>query len=271
MEITASQVKELREKTGVGLMDCKKALAQSGGVIEDAVKYLRERGLAAAAKKADRSANEGKIFTGIASNGSKGVMVEVNCETDFVANNEAFISFGQTIADYVLNNDVNSVEELNSTKINEIDFQAFKSEVVLKVGENIDINKLTVFKTEGSLFQYVHMNGKIGVLVCFSQNIDSEIGKDVAMQIAAASPLHIKKEDVTQEEISRESEIIRNQALNEGKPEQIVEKIVQGRLGKYYKEVCLLEQSFVKDTNQTVQQIIPANATVDCFERYSLG
>jgi elongation factor Ts len=269
MEITASQVKELREKTGVGLMDCKKALAQSNGVVDDAVKYLRERGLAAAAKKADRSATEGRVFTGIV--GNKGVIVEVNCETDFVASNDAFKGCGEAIIKTTLgSDDISDIDKLKSSEIDGKTYKAFVSEIVLKVGENVDAGKLTVINTDGQLFDYVHMNGKIGVLVEFNKAVSAELGKDVAMHIAATNPSHVSSDAVSADEVAKETEIIRNQALNEGKPEQIVEKIVEGRIAKYYKEVCLLEQVFVKDQDKTIKQLMPEGVTVSSFTRYSL-
>lgn len=265
MSITASMVKELREKTGVGMMDCKKALVQTEGNLDDAIKYLREKGLAAAAKKADREATEGRIVTNVAAN--KGVIVEINCETDFVAKNDQFTEFGQKVGAAVLSSDSTNVETL------EVDGKALKdftSEYVLKLGENLKVNKVEVIKSQGTITDYVHMNGKIGVLVNFSGNIEAELGKDIAMHIAAIVPQYLKKEDVPEEIINNEKEIIKKQALNEGKPEKIIENIVNGRVSKFYKETCLLEQAFVKDDKKAIKDILPKDITIDSFIRYSL-
>jgi len=269
MEITASAVKELREKTGVGMMDCKKALAETQGNFEEAVKYLREKGLSAAAKKSDRETREGKIFTQVSSDGTAAAIVEISCETDFVANNESFGEFGFTIAAVVLANKIETVQQLESATVNGRTLQEAVSEAVLKLGENIGVKRIE-FVTGNAIAQYVHTNGKIGVLVAFDGPVANEIGKDVAMHIAASAPTCIRKEDVSTADLEREAEIIKNQARNEGKPEAILEKLVSGKIGKFYKDVCLLEQDFVKDATKTVAAILPAGQTVSKFVRLSL-
>lgn len=269
MEITASKVKELREKTGVGMMDCKKALEQTQGDFEEAVKYLREKGLAAAAKKSDRETREGKVFTQVSSDRTKAAVVEVSCETDFVANNESFGEFGLSIAAAALAQDIATVEALESASFNGRSFKEFVSEAVLKLGENISIRRLSVINGN-SIGQYVHSNGKIGVLVSFDGDVSTEIGKDISMHIAASSPQFVRKEEVSSTEIEREAEIIKAQARNEGKAEAILDKLVLGKISKFYKDVCLLEQDFVKDPTKTVAAVLPTGRTVTQFIRFSL-
>lgn len=270
MTITAEMVKELREKTGVGMMDCKKALAHTKGNFEDAIKYLREKGLASASKKAERSANEGRIFAKVDSGKGKAVILEVNCETDFVANNEDFANLGNALADVVLANNLKTKEALESVKIEGKSFKDFLSGYILKLGENIQVNRFEVVEGKGTVGSYVHMNGKIAVLVEFSKEITDATGKDIAMQVAASNPICVRQEEVPAETVKKEREIIRTQVLNEGKPEAVVDKIVEGKLSKYFKDVCLLQQVFVKDPNKTVQQVLPSGTTVKRFIRYSL-
>ena len=269
MEITASVVKELREKTGVGMMDCKKALAQTQGNFDEAIKYLREKGLSAAAKKSDRETREGKIFTQVSSDRSKAAVVEISCETDFVANNDSFGDFGFSIVAAILTQGIASVEQLEGASLNGRTFQEVVSEAVLKLGENISIRRLALVDGH-SIGQYVHSNGKIGVLVSFDGDVIPEIGKDISMHIAASSPQFVRKEEVSSTEIEREAEIIKAQARNEGKAEAILEKLVLGKIGKFYKDVCLLEQDFVKDPSKSVSAVLPTDRTVSQFIRFSL-
>ncbi len=269
MEITASLVKELREKTGVGMMDCKKALSETGGNFEEAIKYLREKGLSAAAKKSDRETREGKIVTAVSSDGIAGAIVEVNCETDFVANNESFGEFGAAIANAVLTQSLETVTALESASIAGRSLQDVTSEAVLKLGENIGVKRVERV-TGQSIAQYVHTNGKIGVVVAFDGIVPAETGKDVAMHIAASAPTCIRRDEVSSADLEKEAEIIKAQAKNEGKPDAIIEKLVTGKIGKYYKEVCLLEQEFVKDPSKTVGSILPEGRTVTRFIRLSL-
>jgi len=261
MEITASLVKELREKTGVGLMDCKKALTQSEGNFDNAIKYLREKGLANASKKAERSTNEGKIF--IATNEKKATILELNCETDFVAKNTDFITLGNKITSDILNNEIqdNNIEKINKEEI---------SNHILKLGENITIKQFQTIHTNNELASYIHSNGKIGVIVTFSNTIDLEIGKNIAMHIAATNPIYIKPEDVKEDDIKNEKEIIQKQSQSEGKPDNVIEKIIEGRLNKFYKEICLNEQAYIKDDKQSIKQILPKNTNITSFIRFSL-
>ncbi len=267
MEITASLVKELREKTGVGMMDCKKALDHSGGNFEEAIKYLREKGLAAVSKKSDRTAKEGKAFTAV--EGQDAVIVEVNCETDFVANNTDFVAFGNAVAQTLLQSPGITLETLPNIAVGGKPFSEALSEAVLKLGENITVKR---FERLNAPFvsSYVHTNGKIGVIVGFSAPVAGDLGRDVAMHVAASAPLYVNSKEVPESEIEKEKDIIKVQALNEGKPEAVVEKVIAGRINKFYKEICLVDQPFVKDQDKTVAQVL-GQVQATQFLRYSLG
>lgn len=284
--ISASMVKELRESTGAGMMDCKKALTEAEGNIERATEILREKGLAAAAKKAGRIASEGLVKTFISEDGKKAAMVEVNCETDFVAANDEFISFVESVAKQASSSNVVTVEELVEEKfINDesITLKEALTNLIAKLGENMSIRRFERFSVEnGMINSYIHGNGKIGVLVQLgcANNDESlkEVAKDVAMQVAAANPLFLNRDAVDQESLEKEREIYRVQALNEGKPEKIVEKMVDGRISKYYKENCLVEQVWVKNPDLTIEKHlkeegnkIGAEITIDKFARFEKG
>lgn len=271
MEISAALVKTLREKTGVGMMECKKALTESKGNLEAAITYLREHGLSAAAKKADRSVNEGRMFSCISTDNKTGVVLELNCETDFVGNNNQFKALGETVAKIVVDQKIASVEALKQSQIEGKPFQSFISESILKLGENIEVSRFHKIETTGMLANYVHMNGKIGVLIEFSAPVDPSLGKDIAMHIAATNPLYLKPEDAPQEQINQEKEILKKQAQHEGKPQQIIEKIVEGKMAKYLKDVCLLEQQFVKDTEKRIKQLLPQNIQIKAFVRFAFN
>jgi elongation factor Ts len=271
MNISAADVKKLREQTGVGMMDCKKALVETDGDLEAAVKYLREKGLAKAAKKADREAKEGYIFIQTDASSKMGVILQLNCETDFVATNSDFKAVGSTIAQTALSENASSIEEIKSKTIEGKPFDTFVSDAVMKLGENITLGHLQKVQTEGQLSNYVHMNGKIGVLIEFSAAIDVELGRDIAMHIAASNPLYVDQSKVPQEELAKEKEVVKAQVMNEGKPENIVDRIVDGKIGKYLKEICLVDQVFVKDTEKKVSQVLPEGVNVVQFIRYSLG
>ncbi|MBT6120842.1 elongation factor Ts [bacterium] len=271
MSITAASVKELREKTGVGMMACKKALVEANGDMDSAIKYLREKGLAAASKKSARTTAEGQIFIELSADRKKGVILELNCETDFVATNDSFKLFGAQIAQTVLESNAATTDDVDVLTVNGKSFQESISETILKVGENINLTKIARIDSEGEVFSYLHSNGKLGVLVETTVSLDDkEIGKDIAMQVAAANPSCVRPEEVASDELEKEKDIIRAQALNEGKPAQVVEKIVMGRISKYYKENCLIEQEFVKDSDKKIKQILPKGADVTQFVRFSL-
>ncbi|MBC5786886.1 MULTISPECIES: translation elongation factor Ts [Clostridiaceae] len=256
---TAKDVQALRQRTGVGMMDCKKALTEANGDTEKAIELLREKGLAAAAKKAGRIAAEGLVVSVIDPDKKVGAVVEVNAETDFVAKNKEFVAFVDAVAKTVLESNPADVEALNTTKLAGSDETVEEAlrEKILTIGENIKIRRFA--RLEGDLVSYVHGEGKIGVMVKFDTDVaDKEgfaaYGKDVAMQIAAAAPQYLNKENVPAENLEKEKEILTVQAMNEGKPANIAEKMVAGRINKFYKEVCLVEQPFVKDSDMSVAQ-----------------
>lgn len=284
--ITAQMVKELREMTGAGMMDCKKALSESNGDIEKAVEILREKGLAAAAKKAGRIAAEGIVKTYVSEDGKVASIVEVNCETDFVAVNEDFVTFADNVAKQAAQTNANTIEELVAEKYIADESKTVTETVtglIAKIGENMAVRrfqKLTV--EQGAISSYIHGGGRIGVLVKLECEKESELlkelAKDVAMQVAATNPLFLNREAVDNEALEKEKEIYRVQALNEGKPENIVDKMVMGRVNKYYKEVCLVEQVWVKNGDYTITKYlqeeskkIGADITVTRFARFERG
>lgn len=266
MQITASMVKELRDKTNAGMMDCKKALKETNGDIEKAVDYLREKGLSQAAKKSGRIAAEGLTSALVSADGKKGVVVEVNSETDFVSKNEEFKDFVNEVAQAVVENDPADVEVLKSVVLaGGKTVQDTLTDKIAKIGENMSVRRFGQVKVEdGAVVDYIHGGGKISVVVALESKGDKEVlevlGKDLAMQVAAMNPKYIAREDVDAEYIAHEKEILIAQALNEGKPQNIVEKMVEGRLNKELKEICLLEQAFVKDGDLTVKKVISDTA-----------
>ncbi|QJC88665.1 translation elongation factor Ts [Bacillus inaquosorum] len=273
MAITAQQVKELREKTGAGMMDCKKALTETDGDMDKAIDLLREKGIAKAAKKADRIAAEGSTL--IKTDGNKGVILEVNSETDFVAKNEGFKDLLNTLADHLLANTPADVEEAMGQKMeNGSTVEEYITSAVAKIGEKITLRRFTVLtKDENSAFgAYLHMGGRIGVLTVLNGTTDEETAKDIAMHVAAVNPRYISRDQVSEEEANHERQILTQQALQEGKPENIVAKMVEGRLNKFFEEICLLDQAFVKNPDEKVKQVVAAkNATVQTYVRYEVG
>ena len=272
--ITASQVKELREKTGAGMMDCKKVLTETNGDEEKAIELLRERGIAKAAKKSDRIAAEGLVETYISEDGKVGVVVEVNAETDFVAKNEEFRNFVADVAKQVaLKNPANVEELLAQESISEAGktVQEVLTNKIATIGENMSIRRFERFETNNLLESYIHGDGKIAVLVEI-ENGTKELAKDICMQIAAARPEYLDKDSVPESRLAKEMEILKAQAMNEGKPEAIAEKIVQGRLGKFYSEICLVEQEFVKDPDIKVGKLVAdKGAKIVRFARFEKG
>ena len=272
--VTASLVKDLREKTGAGMMDCKKVLTETDGDMEKAIELLRERGIAKAAKKSGRVAAEGLVEAYIAEDGKSGAVVEVNSETDFVAKNEEFKTFVQNVAKQVLETNPKDVEELLAQ---EAKFEAGKTvqevlvEKIATIGENMNIRRFERFESEGLVEKYIHGDGKIAVLVNMKKG-DKEVAKDICMQIAAARPEYVKRDEVPQERVNKEMEILKVQTMNEGKPEAIAEKIVMGRIGKFYEEICLVDQAFVKDPNMKVSELLKQkDAEVVEFARFEKG
>ncbi len=266
MEITASMVKELREKTQAGMMDVKRALQEAEGDMDRAADILREKGLSKAAKKADRIAAEGLVRIAISDDAKTGAIIEVNSETDFVAKNEEFIGFVKNVADAVLEKLPHNVDELKALPFAGTgeDIGTKLNALIAKIGENMNLRRLATEKASGAVVGYTHGTGKIAVLVNFDSDASpadlEELGKDVAMQIAAMNPMYISRDDVDQAYIAHEREILTAQAMNEGKPEEIAKKMVEGRLNKQLKEVCLLDQTFVKDSDLTISQVIDNRA-----------
>ena len=259
MAFTAQDVKTLREKTGCGMMDCKKALTQADGNMDAAIDILREQGLAKQAKKASRIAAEGVAYAATNADATVGVVVEINSETDFVAKNDDFMSFVKTVADTIIEKNPADVDALLAEKAADSDMTVAEllQEKVLTIGENIKIRRFARY--EGAVATYIHAGGKIGVMVNFETDVAgkegfAEYGKDIAMQIAAVNPSYLQKSDVPDEVIEHEKAIMTEQVINEGKPEAIAQKIVLGKIGKYYEENCLVNQAFVKDNKMTVEQ-----------------
>ncbi|CAJ1002465.1 MULTISPECIES: translation elongation factor Ts [Brevibacillus] len=274
MAISAQAVKELRERTGAGMMDCKRALEETNGDMEKAIDLLRERGIAKAAKKAGRIAAEG--LTSYAIEGNVAAIVEVNCETDFVAKNPEFQTLVKDIAEHVVTQRPASVEAAleqpfkgNGDKLSQV-----ISEKIATIGENITFRRFSILeKSDNGVFgAYLHMGGKIGVLVALEGTKDEVLAKDLGMHAAASNPRYANREEVSQEEIEREREVLKNQALAEGKPANIVEKMVEGRLGKFFEEFVMVEQPFVKDPDKKVSALLKeAGATLKAFVRFQVG
>ncbi len=281
MAFTAKDVQTLRERTGVGMMDCKKALVETDGDMEKAIDILREKGLAAAAKKAGRIAAEGLVYAAVYEDKKVGVVIEVNSETDFVAKNADFQAFVQDVAAIVADKAPATVEELLTLPMGDGDVAAVLREKILVIGENLSIRRFERY--EGNCVAYVHGGGRIGVLVKFDDTAAdaaalNECGKDVAMQIAALNPLYLAKESVPAADIEKEKEILVGQIKNDpktaNKPEQIIQKMVDGRIGKFYETNCLLEQAFVKDGDVTVGKYVAncvGETKVVSFVRFEKG
>jgi elongation factor Ts len=278
-------VAELRERTGAGMMDCKKALTQTDGDMEKAIEVLRERGLAAAAKKAGRIAAEGLISTYVADDSKLGAVLEFNCETDFVAKNDEFIAMSKSLAKQAALSNVETVEELVEEKYiadNSLTVKDAITALIAKLGENMSVRRFSkLIVDNGVIHDYIHGGGRIGVLVKVEGGNNEgikEVAKELTLQIAAANPLFLNREDVTGDVLEKEKEIYRQQALNEGKPEKIVDKMVEGRVQKYYKEVCLLEQLWIRDQDLTIKKFVDSRAKelnteikVVKFVRYEKG
>ncbi|HGO2768712.1 TPA: translation elongation factor Ts [Staphylococcus aureus] len=271
--ISAKLVKELREKTGAGMMDCKKALTETDGDIDKAIDYLREKGIAKAAKKADRIAAEGLVH--VETKGNDAVIVEINSETDFVARNEGFQELVKEIANQVLDTKAETVEALMETTLpNGKSVDERIKEAISTIGEKLSVRRFAIrTKTDNDAFgAYLHMGGRIGVLTVVEGSTDEEAARDVAMHIAAINPKYVSSEQVSEEEINHEREVLKQQALNEGKPENIVEIMVEGRLRKYLQEICAVDQDFVKNPDVTVEAFLKTKGgkLVD-FVRYEVG
>src|SRR5690554_2860548 len=275
VQISASDVNKLRQQTGAGMMDCKKALVEANGDFEAAVDYLRKKGAKVAASRQDRESNEGVVIAQTTADGKKGVVIELNCETDFVAKNADFIAFGESIAAAAIAHAPASLEALKAVEIDGTKIADLLLDQTGKIGEKIDVS--TYETTEGDkVVAYIHGNYRLGVLVGLSEDVDGadEAGRDVAMQIAAMNPVAIDKDGIDANTIERELEIAKEQIRAEGKPEEMVEKISQGKLNKFYKENTLLNQEFVKDPSKNITQFLDGvskGLTVTAFKRVQLG
>ena len=281
MAITAQQVNELRKKTGAGMMDCKKALTEANGDMDKAVELLRKKGASVAAKRAEKSANEGLILTKVADDMSHGAMVEVNCETDFVANSSEFQNFANEVLETVFSEKPVNVDELFEK---DGALKEKMEEVLGKVGEKIEISRFVNESLQnGIIVDYVHLGSKLGVLIGFTdvtseRNEVAGFGKDFAMQVAAMKPLCTYREEVPKDTIEKEIDIYKEVARKEGKPEQILEKIAQGKLNKFYQENCLIEQAFIKDNTKTVGDVLMefnakhnSSVKISHFKRFHLS
>lgn len=286
--ITASLVNELRKKTNVGMMECKKALTETNGDLEAAVTYLRERGIMKAAGKADREASEGIIVARLSGDGKSGILVEVNCETDFVSRNENYVKFVDEIADALAASSAKTLEEALAVKIGDLSVEDFVKAKILELGENIRLRKFERFDLQdgGAIAQYIHMGGKVGVLLEVSASNGEtatkeefrDLVKDITLHIAAAAPKGLSREEISEEAIEAEKNIYRAQLAAEGKPEAMIEKIVEGKIGKFFSEAVLLEQAFVKDPETTIKKLVEARGkdlgdtlVVKRFVRFGLG
>ena len=269
--MNTSLIKELRDLSGAGLMDCKKALEANNNDIDEAIDYLRKKGISKAAKKADRVAAEG--LSTVVIDGNNASIVEVNCETDFVAKNEKFVNLVNKIAELIVKNDVKTMEEAMSLSTEEGTLNDTIVNFTATIGEKISFRRFArLSKTDSQNFgSYIHMGGRIAVLTLL-EGADEETAKDVSMHAAAMRPSYVKREDVPAEEVERETSVLKEQAMNEGKPAEIAEKMVNGRINKFYKEICLEEQDFVKDSDMTVGAFVKSkNGSIVNMVRFEVG
>lgn len=265
---TMEDVKTLRERTGAGISDCSKALKENDGDMEKAIDYLREKGIATAAKKSGRIASEGICYAEV--KGNTAVLLEVNCESDFVSKGDLFKAFAKEVAEYIFNNDVKDVEEVKTA------METKTTEAIQKIGENIKIRRFDKYVSDNAVDSYIHMGGKIGVLVECAAGVSKETLHDVALQIAAAKPLYVKEDEVPAEVLEKEKEILLMQIKNDpklaAKPQQVIEKMVEGKIKKYYEENCLNDQAFVKDPSLKVKDLLAKeNSYVIRFTRFEMG
>lgn len=265
---TMEDVKTLRERTGAGISDCSKALKENDGDMEKAIDYLREKGIATAAKKSGRIASEGICYAEV--KGNTAVLLEVNCESDFVSKGDLFKAFAKEVAEYIFNNNVKDVEEVKTA------MEAKTTEAIQKIGENIKIRRFDKYVSDNAVDSYIHMGGKIGVLVECAAGVSKETLHDVALQIAAAKPLYVKEDEVPADVLEKEKEILLMQIKNDpklaAKPQQVIEKMVEGKIKKYYEENCLNDQAFVKDPSLKVKDLLAKeNSYVIRFTRFEMG
>jgi len=274
MAITAKQVKELRETTGAGMMDCKKALQETDGDMEKAINFLREKGMSKAAKKSDRIAAEGATHVEVDNNTA--VLLEVNCETDFVVKNDQFKNLLSELGKHLVKQKPETVEEAMQQPLHGEGetVETLITQTIATIGEKLSLRRFSLYtKTDNDVFgSYVHMEGSIGALAVIEGTSDEQLGKDIAMHAAAINPRYVSRDEVPEEEVNQEREVLKTQALNEGKPEKIVEKMVEGRLGKFFEGICLLEQDFVKDPDTKVKKYVEdKGGSVRDFTCYKVG
>lgn len=276
MAVTAQQVNELRKQTGAGLMDCKKALTESNGDMDAAIDFLRKKGAKVAELRSGRDANEGAVIAKVSNDNKRGVIVHLSCETDFVAKNAEFVQFATDLAELALENNIESAESLQNAKIEGVTVKEKLAEKIGAIGENINVSNFAILNAE-AVVPYIHAGNRIGVLVAFNQTATDDLktlGRDLAMQVAAMRPVGVDENSVSQETKDRELAIAREKALAEGKPENILDKIAEGSLKKFYKENTLVHQQFVKDGSKTVIQVVQAldkDLVVTDFKRVELG
>lgn len=279
---SAADVKALRDKTGAGMADCKKALDESNGDMQAAIEWLRKRGAASASKRADREAKEGIVVAKTSADGTIAAMVEVNCETDFVARNEEFVNFANAICDTILAQDIKSEDELWNITVGDKTLGNFRDEILAKFSERIELRRFERIVTNGHITDYTHAGSRLGVLVEFDGAKPADAAKaltrDIAMQIAAMQPMFVDRSQVDSSTLEKELEIYKQQAIQEGKKEDIAERIAQGKLGKFYEESVLIEQTFVKDPNRKVSDVVAeigkvsgGDVKVVRFRRFNLG
>lgn len=273
MAVSAKDVKELRERTGAGMLDCKKALEEMG-TIDKAIDYLREKGIAKAAKKAGRTAAQGLIFTLESADAKTAVVLEFNSETDFVAKNPEFVEFGNALVAIVLEKGITTIEELKAASFQDTTVDGHLTALIAKIGENMNLRRLEVVKTEGFVTTYNHLGGKLGVIVEMSgEATEANVvkAKDIAMHVAAMDPKYLEASQVSTDDLDKEREIARKQLLEEGKPEAIVEKILVGKMNKFYEDNCLVNQVFVKAVAKETVAQYAGDIKVLSFKRYKVG
>ena len=262
-------IKKLRESSGAGMVDCKKALEEAGGDIDKAVEILRKKGIAKAAKRGGRDTSEGVIKLAVNEDKTEGYIVEISAETDFVARNDKFQNFVDKVLELIKENKPKDMDGLMAIKMENDTVKESLANLSGTIGEKMEIKRFDILSTAGTIAAYSHMGGRIGVLASLSEKDKDDLTYDIAMQVAAASPKYIYPEDVPTEEVNKEKEIYREQLLGEGKPENIIEKIIDGKINKYFAEVCLVKQDFIKDDKKKVEEIL-AGVKVENFIRYSL-
>lgn len=261
-------IKNLRERTGAGMVECKKALEEAENNLEKAVEILRQKGISKAAKRADRQANEGVIKTKVSADNKRAYILELNSETDFVARNEKFQEFGEKVIELAVKEDVDDLDKLLSLDLDEMIVADALKNLSGTIGEKMTISKLDSVKGQ-TVASYTHMGGKIAVIVALDQADKEDLALEIAMQVAATNPKYLKSDEVDKDELEKEKDIYRQQLIKEGKPEQIIEKIVEGKMGKFFSEICLLNQEYIKEEKKTIKDIL-GDVNVVSFIRYSL-